>query len=252
MKEGLLDSSRLTWSSSLNVPLGSGNSLSLNAMDLPEGIHTITLTASNSTALAGSAAVSIQVLRTRPTLPATLAVGPAALTFTAAVGSTPPASQQVALRNSGDGDLNWTASANQNWLHLDAASGTTPTNLSITADPAGLAVGQYTANVMIASPSAANSPQVVNVILSVTAFASISQPDCFFNWAERTYPTFFAPAGVISNTLTPYYFRYYPQSNAYLGTSSADNHVYYFGPLSNSSLLDLGALSGWLATAGCQ
>jgi predicted outer membrane repeat protein len=51
-----------------------------------------------------------------------------------------------------------------------------------------------------------------------------SRSDCLFNWAERVYPNLFAPAGAISNTLAPYYYRHYSQTNAYLGTSSADNH----------------------------
>jgi glucose/arabinose dehydrogenase len=79
----------------------------------------------------------------------------------------------------------------------------------------------------------------------------ISKSDCLFNWAEKTYLNLFAPVGALSNTLTPYYYRYYPQTNAYLGMSPADNHVYYLGPLSNNSILDIGALSPWLSMAGC-
>lgn len=87
---------------------------------------------------------------------------------------------------------------------------------------------------------------------ATTVPAFISQSDCLFNWAERTYPNWFAPAGAISNTFAPYYYRYYPQTRAYLGASFADNHLYYLGPLSNNSILDVGTLSGWLSTAGCQ
>ncbi|MGZ5076177.1 MAG: PQQ-dependent sugar dehydrogenase [Methylobacter sp.] len=79
-----------------------------------------------------------------------------------------------------------------------------------------------------------------------------SRSDCLFNWAEITYRDLFTPAGPVSNTLAPYYYRYYAQTNAYLATSSADNHVYYLGPLSNNLILDLGALSPWLLKAGCQ
>jgi hypothetical protein len=79
-----------------------------------------------------------------------------------------------------------------------------------------------------------------------------SPSDCLFNWAERNYPNLFAPAGAMSSTLAQYYYRYYSQTNAYVATSSADNHVYYLGPLSNNSILDAGALSGWLSTAGCH
>jgi chitodextrinase len=76
--------------------------------------------------------------------------------------------------------------------------------------------------------------------------------DCLFSWAERTYATLFAPAGTVSAKALQYYYRYYSVTNAYLATSSLDNHVYYFGPLSINTPLDVGTLSYWLGTAGCQ
>ena len=82
--------------------------------------------------------------------------------------------------------------------------------------------------------------------------ASSSRSDCLFDWAESAYPDLFAPAGTISGLSDPYYYRYYYQTNAYLGVSSIDGHVYYLGPMSNDSILDVGALPVWLATAGCQ
>jgi endo-1,4-beta-xylanase len=75
--------------------------------------------------------------------------------------------------------------------------------------------------------------------------------DCLFNWAERTYPALFAPA-TTSNTLTPYYYRYYSQTSAYLAISSADNHVYYLGSISNNAILDVGPLTTWQTTTSCQ
>ncbi len=90
----------------------------------------------------------------------------------------------------------------------------------------------------------------IRVDSALAAIGGTLPPDCLFDWAEITYPTLFAPAGAASATSAPYYYRYYSQTNAYLGTSSVDNHVYYLA--SNSSLLDVGALTTWLATAGCQ
>lgn len=84
-----------------------------------------------------------------------------------------------------------------------------------------------------------------------TPAAGVGNADCLFNWAERTYPTLFAPAAA-SATFAPYYYRYYSLTNAYLGTSSVDNHVYYVGSISSNALLDVGALSTWLVSAGCQ
>lgn len=83
-----------------------------------------------------------------------------------------------------------------------------------------------------------------------TPETSMGNVDCLFNWAESTYPQLLAPPAV-SATAEPYYYRYYSQTNAYVGTSSVDNHVYYLGPASANALLDLGPLSTWLATSGC-
>ena len=74
--------------------------------------------------------------------------------------------------------------------------------------------------------------------------------DCLFNWAEQNYPGLFAPAGAASGTLGAYTYRYYSATNAYLGVSSNDNHVYYMG--SDGVLQDEGAMAKWLPLAGCQ
>ena len=85
-----------------------------------------------------------------------------------------------------------------------------------------------------------------------TPGTSIGNVDCLFNWAESTYPQLLAPPAV-SATAEPYYYRYYSQTDSYVGTSSLDNHVYYLvGPISGNDPLDLGPLSTWLATSGCQ
>ncbi len=79
-----------------------------------------------------------------------------------------------------------------------------------------------------------------------------ARSDCLLNWAGITFPGYFAPVSGISGTLATYYYRYYSQTNAYLAMSSADNHLYYLGPLSDYLVFDLGALTGWLTLAGCQ
>jgi len=134
-------------------------------MTLQEGTHTITLTATDSTNQVGSASISIRIFRNRPALPATLSVAPGELPFR--LTNTQTAAQTVAIDNSGDGDLEWSAGADQPWIHLESASGSTPYNLDITADPTGLAVGEYSGQVTIDAPGAVNSPQVVTVDLLV-------------------------------------------------------------------------------------
>ncbi len=72
--------------------------------------------------------------------------------------------------------------------------------------------------------------------------------DCLFNWAEKNYPQFLSPAGAVSQILSPYYYRYYSGTHAYLGVTY--DTVYYL--TSNGALANLGGKSGWLTQAGCN
>lgn len=75
--------------------------------------------------------------------------------------------------------------------------------------------------------------------------------ECLFNWAERQYGGFFSPSGAASDSNGEYDYRYYSGTKAYLATKADDQHLYYLGPATGNNLTDLGALSGWLARAGC-
>ncbi|MBS4098826.1 MAG: hypothetical protein KGZ83_18545 [Sulfuricella sp.] len=101
-------------------------------------------------------------------------------------------------------------------------------------------------------PSYSSNTSGMAFILGNAALAAVNPADCLFNWAESYYSALFVPAGSASVTMAPYYYRYYPGTQSYLGTSSADGHVYYLGPASNNALTDVGPISGLLATAGCQ
>jgi hypothetical protein len=87
-------------------------------------------------------------------------------------------------------------------------------------------------------------------VYSASASAYTNPSDCVFSWAERTYPTLFAPP--TASTSGPLYYRYYSQTKAYLFVFSATDHLYYFGPLSSNTVLDVGSLSTWITTARCQ
>lgn len=73
-------------------------------------------------------------------------------------------------------------------------------------------------------------------------------PDCLFSWAETSYPSVFAPRAV-SSSLGIYYFRAYAQST-YLAVASG--RLYYLGPLSANSAVDLGDVIAWYVTSGCE
>jgi hypothetical protein len=73
--------------------------------------------------------------------------------------------------------------------------------------------------------------------------------DCLFNWAETNYPGYFSPSGAVTQTYTPYTYRYYNNTNIYLGVSAIDNHVYYQIP--SGERIDVGESGYWLAQANC-
>jgi hypothetical protein len=86
------------------------------------------------------------------------------------------------------------------------------------------------------------------------AGASAAIVDCLFNWAERTFPQFFAPAGSApSQNLSPYYYRHYSGTDNYLATSSADDHIWVLGPSfpNNGQPLDVAPIATYLPQSGC-
>lgn len=113
-----------------------------------------------------SVAVTLTVTSTTPG--PTLAVSPQALTFNYAAGSSIPDPQTISITNAGSGALSWTASTTDYWVAAAPASGTAPSTLSISVNPANLAAGTYTSNVQITAAGAAGSPASIAVTLVVT------------------------------------------------------------------------------------
>lgn len=77
--------------------------------------------------------------------------------------------------------------------------------------------------------------------------------DKVFNWAERSYPQLFSPAGQMTQTAVfpGYRVRYYPATQSYLGVNaSGEHHLFYLGVQGSDGVLDLGLLSGWVSRAG--
>ena len=98
--------------------------------------------------------------------------------------------------------------------------------------------------------AASNTPtNFAGMTSSIVPAAGIASIDCLFNWAENTHPDFFAPKGVPSQQSEPYYFRFYSERNAYLAVAS--NVLYYLGPLSSNTVLNLGSTASWFTSAGC-
>lgn len=76
--------------------------------------------------------------------------------------------------------------------------------------------------------------------------------DCVFDWGEHHYPDLLIPTAARSQTLAPYYYRHYPGTHSYVGISSQDGQLRYMGSASNDQMVDLGSMTSWKQTAGCQ
>ena len=113
-----------------------------------------------------------------------LGVSTTALTFNFQIGAANPARQTFSLSSTGNAlafNLVPTITAGS-WLIVTPVSGTTPADINVDVNPAGLAAGQYTGNIQITAPGASNSPQNVQVTLNVstTGFLNVTPASLAF------------------------------------------------------------------------
>ena len=167
---GTLNWSATTSATWLSVAATSGTAPSkLSVLVSPTGLGAGTYTGSVQISAAGASnsPVSVAVTLTVAPAPPVLAVSPQALTFNSTVGGTTPAAQGISITNTGGGALSWVASASAAWVGLSPASGTAPAMLSVSANPATLAAGSYSATVLITAAGATGSAAAVSVALVV-------------------------------------------------------------------------------------
>jgi uncharacterized protein (TIGR03437 family) len=145
-------------------------SVSVNATGLDPGSYAgfITVESSLATNSPRIVPVTLNVTRPRPALNLTSN----SLTFNANAGGPAPAAQNVQLTSAGDPvTFSLTASGGA-WLSANTSSTVTPATLTITANPAGLAPGNYSGSVRVESAGASNTPLTINVSLTVVAQVS--------------------------------------------------------------------------------
>jgi len=138
-------------------------SVAANSTGLVAGSYsgTVTITAPDA---ANSPLVIAVALRV--TASGTLAVSPAQLSFQGLANDATLASQTIQLTGT-PGAVTWTAATTSPWIVLSATSGTTPSTLSVAANPKGLIAGRYEGTVNITSADAANSPQSFKVVMTL-------------------------------------------------------------------------------------
>ncbi len=106
-----------------------------------------------------------------------MALSQTGLQFQAVSGFPQPVPQSIAVANQGTGSLSFSANPSTlsggSWLTVSSSSGTagnsTPAAVNIQTNPAGLAPGVYFGRVDFTAQGAMNSPQSVEVVLTVSA-----------------------------------------------------------------------------------
>jgi uncharacterized protein (TIGR03437 family) len=117
-----------------------------------------------------------RIRQVQPGVSPAIALSSTSLTFKLAATGSTPTTQTIVVTNSGQGTLNWAASATTTsggaWLSVSPASGNTlagqpGTTLTVTVSPSGLAAGDYYGLIQVASPDASSQIQLVTVRLTI-------------------------------------------------------------------------------------
>jgi uncharacterized protein (TIGR03437 family) len=157
---------------------GDGGPASLARLSMRTGAGGIAADASGNLYVADSDNNRVRKLSLTVVQPA-LAVSPGTLFFEQVQGSSLVAAQQITISSSNSLSFNWTltvsTSAGGNWLtattRSGAVSGSAQSAVILTVDASRLGAGTYRGTVTISAVGATNSPQTVEVVLTVTAAA---------------------------------------------------------------------------------
>ena len=163
--------------------LGSGAQLPVT--NLQVGLNVITLTATSATGLAASTSITVFVNDDLEQLGPTLTAGPGQIGWHFDLGATTPQTAEVYISNAGSGTLNWTLSSLPSWLTVSAITGTAPSTLVLTANPAGLSDIDAKVNLAILS-----GQQQVIIPVSVSfgdSFNGNTEPGALVPAPKRIY-----------------------------------------------------------------
>jgi hypothetical protein len=168
---GSLPEDSLVWSSDLDGELAVGEQLAINAQELTEGTHEITLTAHDEEMQSGSDSITIHIYRDF----SSLSVDVELLSFTARKGDARVAEQVIEIWHLGSHSIKWSATADQKWILLFAGPTTqgkpidieTLSDLVIFADPTGMSAGTYTGTITITSNAEGIKTHTINVTFEI-------------------------------------------------------------------------------------
>lgn len=99
---------------------------------------------------------------------AVLGVSPTSLLYTATIGASNPASQSIAISNTGPQGMNWTVSDDASWLLCAPSSGTDNAQSTCSVNISGLTSGTHLATITVSAAGAQGSPRTVSVQLNLS------------------------------------------------------------------------------------
>ena len=175
-QDGSVTGAGLVWSNQKGV-LGTGELLSVS--DLPVGVNTITLTATNSKGQAASTTITVIVQDDLNLLGPTMTAGPTQFDWQFAADATTPEQQVLHLGNAGsDTTAQWSASVNVPWLTVTPASGTLPADITLTADPSSVTNGNYEKGTLtlVLPPAGDVLTQTISIPVSLSKGFNFANP----------------------------------------------------------------------------
>src|ERR1035437_9880379 len=170
-----------------------------NGTATPSSPASLTVTAAPGSLVPGTYTGAIKITGAGSTIsiPVTLSVSAptaiilvsqSALSFAAVAQGGVPLPQNFGILNTGQGSMSWTAAVSTlsggNWLQLSPSNGTVQrpyldvSLVTVSIDPSTLAAGTYYGRIQVAA-TAANTPQVMTVILTVLPAGLTLGPQVF-------------------------------------------------------------------------
>jgi hypothetical protein len=146
-------------------------SVSVQIAGLATGTYNGNILVSDSNATNSPQKVKVNLTISEKSTPE-IAINPKNITFQAFQGESNPSPDYMYVSNSGESTLNYSIDWDTNWLSVSPNTGQTEAAArkhTISANISGLSVGSYSATITVTDPEASNSPQTVNVALTITA-----------------------------------------------------------------------------------
>ena len=168
-----------------------------------DGVATSSILTANSqpgsfavtAATTGVASPAVFALTNLPQQSSSITVAPSALTFVSEVNQPAPPGQTVQITSANGAPVSWTAASSAAWLSASPTSGTTPGQLTVSVNPAGLAPGTYTGSIRITAGDGSLTLVLVTYTIADVPALVITPPVLVFTTTSNSV----APA---SQTLT--------------------------------------------------